>query len=153
MRPSILVIQNAQWEGPGLIAVHARAAGLNLVTAELFRKTRNAKAIPFDQLEKGAYSCVVALGSSATAYRPETNPHHEELVQMFRQIRRQKLPSFNICYSMQLFSIAHGGKVVKSKAGKEVGFRLVRPTPEGKSDRVFGPIGQHSALQWHGDIV
>jgi len=133
--------------------MHLRAVGANLVTVELFRKVRRPPTLPFDQLEKGAYPAVVSLGSPSTAYRPETNPHHAELVKLFKLIRKRKIPSFNICYSMQLFSIAHGGRVGKSPAGKEVGFSNVDLTPEGKSDRVFGPIGPHRALQWHGDIV
>src|SRR6266850_3861041 len=36
MRPTILVIQNAKWEGPGLVAVHARAVGASLATVQLF---------------------------------------------------------------------------------------------------------------------
>jgi GMP synthase-like glutamine amidotransferase len=133
--------------------VHARAAGEKLVTVELFKKTRQPQALPLDELEKGAYSGVVSLGSPSTAYRPETNPHHAELVKLFKLLRKRKIPSFNICYSMQLFSLAHGGKVVKNPVGKEVGFSNVNLTPEGESDQVFGPIGPHRALQWHGDIV
>ncbi len=153
MRRSILVVQNAEWEGPGLIGLHARAAGVGLVTAELFRRSASALAIPFEELERGAFSAVLGLGSPSTAYAPESNPHHEELVMLFKLTRKRKIPSFNICYSMQLFSLVHGGKVVKNPAGKEVGFREVRPTPEGRSDPVIGPIGPYTALQWHGDIV
>jgi GMP synthase-like glutamine amidotransferase len=29
----------------------------------------------------------------------------------------------------------------------------VRPTAEGRSDPVIGPVGTYTALQWHGDIV
>ena len=151
--PSILVIQNAEWEGPGLIALHARAAGVRLVTANLFRKSSNVQTVPFDELVKGTYSAVVALGSPSTAYLMESNPHHEELVELFKLTRKRKIPSFNICYSMQLFSIVHGGRVVRNPAGKEVGFGEVRPTPEGRSDPVIGPIGPYTTLQWHGDIV
>jgi GMP synthase-like glutamine amidotransferase len=153
LRPSILVVQNTAWEGPGLIAAHARATGESLVTVRLFKKARGAQSIPFDQLEKGKYSALVALGSPSTAYRPETNPRHDDLVRLFKLVRRRKIPSFDICYSMQLFSIAHGGKVGKSPVGKEVGFRDVDLTPEGKADRVFGPIGPHRTLEWHGDVV
>jgi GMP synthase-like glutamine amidotransferase len=153
MRPAILVIQNAKWEGPGLVALYARAAGVDLATFELFQKSSRAQALPFDQLERGAYSAVVGLGSPATAYLPETNPRHDDLVRLFKLIRRQKVPSFNICYSMQLFSVVHGGTVVKNSAGKEVGFLEVRPTAEGKSDPVIGPVGPYTTLQWHGDVV
>jgi GMP synthase-like glutamine amidotransferase len=153
MRPSILVIQNAQWEGPGLIGLHARSAGVNLVPAELFGKATNDQAIPFDALEKGAYSAVIALGSPSTAYLPATHTHYDELVRLFKLTRKLQIPSFNICYSMQLFSLVHGGTVVKNPAGKEVGFSAVRPTPEGKSDPVIGSIGPYTTLQWHGDMV
>jgi GMP synthase (glutamine-hydrolysing) len=153
MRPSVLAIQNAPWEGPGLIGVHARAAGIDLATAKLFKKPGIAPSIPLEKLEKGAYFAVVSLGSPSTAFLPETNPFHEELVQLFKLTRKTKIPSFNICYSMQLFSVVHGGKVVKNSAGKEVGFLEVRPTEQGRSDPVIGPIGTYTTLQWHGDIV
>ena len=153
MRPSVLVIQNGEWEGPGLIASHALAAGVRLATVELFRKSGPARSIPFDGLERGDYSAVVSLGSPSTAYLPDTNPRHEELVQLFKLTRKRKIPSFNICYSMQLFSIVHGGRVVRNPAGKEVGFREVRPSAQGRSDPVIGPVGPHTTLQWHWDIV
>ena len=153
MRPIILVVQNAEWEGPGLIGLHARAAGVGLATVELFRKSALAPTMPFADLEKGAFSAVVGLGSPSTAYLPKSNPHHDELVRLFKLTRRRGIPSFNICYSMQLFSLAHGGRVARNPAGKEVGFGEVRPTPEGRSDKVIGPIGPYTTLRWHGDIV
>jgi GMP synthase-like glutamine amidotransferase len=160
----ILVIQNAEWEGPGLIGLYARAAGVDLASAKLFKRgahgSRGAKAapgsdgaIPLDEIERDVYSAVVGLGSPSTAYLPESNPHHKELVQLFKLVRKRKIPSFSICYSMQLFSLVHGGKVIKNPAGKEVGFQQVSPTHEGESDPVIGPVGPHTTLQWHGDIV
>jgi GMP synthase (glutamine-hydrolysing) len=124
-----------------------------MATTELFRSSPSSQGVPFDELEKGTFSAVVGLGSPSTAYRPKSNPHHDELVRLFKLTRRRKIPSFNICYSMQLFSLVHGGKVVKNPAGKEVGFGEVRPTPEGKLDQVIGPIGPYTTLQWHGDVV
>ena len=135
-----------------MIGLHAKAAGLGLSVAELFRKPKG-EGVPMEQLEKGGFAAVVALGSPATAYIPETNPHHDELVSLFRAVRRLKIPSFDICYSMQLFSITHGGRVGKNPEGKEVGFREVRPTAEGRVDQVIGPVGAYTTLQWHGDIV
>jgi GMP synthase (glutamine-hydrolysing) len=151
-RQQILVVQNARWEGPGLVGSHAKSAGLGLSVAELFRKPKGA-ALPMNELEEGDYAAVVSLGSPATAYLPETNPHHEELVRLFRAVRKLGIPSFDICYSMQLFCVAHGGKVTKNPQGKEVGFREVRPTEEGITDPVIGPVGAYTTLQWHGDIV
>jgi GMP synthase-like glutamine amidotransferase len=153
MRPAILVVQNVEWEGPGLIGAHAKAAGLDLVVAQLFRGSGPLREVPFDRLEEGAFPAVVGLGSPSTAYLPKTNPRHADLVKLFRLTRKRRIPSFNICYSMQLFSIVHGGTVVKNPAGKEVGFYQVRPTPEGSSDPVVGHVAPYTTLQWHGDIV
>jgi GMP synthase-like glutamine amidotransferase len=153
MRPVFLVVQNVAWEGPGLIDLHARAAGVSLATTKLFRGSTPPPAIPFEELETGYYSAVVGLGSPSTAYLPKTNPHHDELVRLFKLVRKSGIPSFTICYSMQLFSLVHGGKVVKNPAGKEIGFAQVRPTPEGRADQVIGPLGPYTTLQWHGDIV
>jgi len=153
MRPRILVVQNAEWEGTGLIGLHARSAGVDLVSANLFGTPTHEQAIPFEALESGDYSAVVALGSPSTAYLPESNPHYDELVRLFKLTRKRKIPSFNICYSMQLFSLVHGGNVVRNPAGKEVGFAEVRPTPEGRSDPVIGSLGAYTTLQWHGDVV
>jgi hypothetical protein len=38
LRLRVLVIQNAEWEGPGLIGPGARAAGASLTTIPLFGK-------------------------------------------------------------------------------------------------------------------
>jgi GMP synthase-like glutamine amidotransferase len=151
--PRILVVQNADWEGAGLIGTAARAANVSQSTSRLFRKSRGSHAIPFEKLERGFYAAVVSLGSPSTAYLPETNSHHGDLVELFKVTRRRRIPSFNVCYSMQLFSVVHGGRVVKNPAGKEVGFFDVYLTKEGESDKVFGPLGAHSTLQWHEDIV
>ena len=153
MRPRVLVVQNAPWEGPGLIASYARAAGIDLCVSQLFRRSGNASELPFAELEAGSFVAVVALGSPSTAYLPKTNPRHAELVRLFVLLRELRIPSFDVCYSMQLFCIAHGGKVIRNRAGKEVGFFEVSLTPEGDSDSVVGPVGAFSTLQWHGDIV
>ena len=152
MRPTLLVVQNAEWEGPGLIETHAKAACVDIVIAKLFGKA-HAGAIPFKDIRKGYFCAVVALGSPSTAYLPKSNPHHSELVRLFRLVRRMKIPSFNVCYSMQLFCLAHGGSVVKNPLGKEVGFIEVQPTQEGRSDPVIGSVAPYTTLQWHGDIV
>lgn len=152
-RPAILVVQNDPWEGPGLIAAYARAAGIELSITKHFGRARPGHAIPLQRLEKGEFCAIVGLGSPSTAYMPKSNPHHSELVRLFRLVRRMKIPSFNVCYSMQLFCLAHGGSVVENPLGKEVGFIEVQPTQEGRSDPVIGSVAPYTTLQWHGDIV
>ncbi len=54
---------------------------------------------------------------------------------------------------MQLFSIAHGGRVGKNPKGKEVGLFEIHPSRQGKSDPVVGALGSFRTLEWHGDVV
>ncbi len=110
-------------------------------------------AIPLGRLEERAYHAVVALGSPATAYLPKTNSHHDEEIEFFRLVRKLRLPSFNICYSMQMFCVANGGVVGPNPSGKEVGFFDVRLTAGGERDPIIGSVGDFRTLQWHGDSV
>jgi len=153
MGPRILVVQNAEWEDAGLMGVAARAAGIAQSTAKLFPGRGGMRSVPLEELEGGAFAAVVSLGSPSTAYLPETNPHHDEMVALFKLVRKLKIPSFNVCYSMQLFSLVHGGRVEKNPNGKEVGFEVVELTKEGAADPVFGGVGSFTTLQWHGDCV
>ena len=128
------------------------------------REASSVRAVPerpersrhpsMDRLEKGEFSAVVSLGSPSTAYRPETNRHHDELVQLFKVVRKHKVPSFNVCYSMQLFSLVHGGKVMRNPAGKGGGLPRGAPHERRKVRPVSSDtVGAHTTLQWHGDIV
>ena len=109
--------------------------------------------IPFDELKGGVYGIIVGLGSSSTAYKPETNPHHDDETKLFRLVRRLGIPSFNICYSMQLFCVANGGRVAPNPRGKEVGFFELHLTADGRKDPVTGQLEDFRMLQWHGDHV
>jgi GMP synthase (glutamine-hydrolysing) len=145
----VLMIQHVSWEGPGIISAVLRKTGSSVQTVRLFR----GEKVPTASVQDGAFDAVVGLGSPSTAYEPATNPAHYDEIELHTAVRRKAVPSFNICYSMQLFCVAHGGKVAKNPNGKEVGFHEVRLTPQGEKDLIFGPVGDHRMLQWHGDAV
>jgi len=48
-----------------------------------------------------------------------------------RTARMIGVPSFNICYSMQLFTIANGGRVTKNSRGKERESSAISRSPNG----------------------
>src|SRR5437773_10109412 len=98
-----LILQHLPWEGPGIIGSCLRERSILTQIVKLYRNDR----IPFDKLRSGGYGIIVGLGSSSTAYKPETNPHHDDETKLFRLVRRLRVPSFAICYSMQLFCIAN----------------------------------------------
>ncbi len=144
-----MVLQHVEWENAGILGTYLVDNNCRTDVVRLDKKD----VIPFDRLEEHAYHAVVALGSPATAYSPETNARHHEEIEFFRLIKRLGLPSFNICYSMQMFCVANGGVVGPNPAGKEVGFFDVRLTVQGERDPIVGGVGDFRTLQWHGDIV
>ncbi len=122
----------------------------NNILVETVRLYKNHK-IP---LRLSEFSAVVSLGSTATTYVPETNPHHEQEIELFQQIRALTVPSFTVCYSMQMFSIANGGRVTPNPKGKEVGFFDIHLTKRAKDDLIFSRLpSTYKTLQWHGDCV
>ena len=144
-----MILQHVEWEHAGIVGSYLKDKDARSDVVRLYKND----AIPLERLEERAYTAVVALGSPATAYSPETNSHHDEEIEFFRLIRRLRLPSFNICYSMQMFCVANGGVVGPNPGGKEVGFFDVRLTAEGEGDPIIGSVGDFRTLQWHGDSV
>jgi GMP synthase-like glutamine amidotransferase len=145
--PRVLILQHVGWEGPGIIGEALEGAGASVRVIELHR----GQKVPIMEVEDGEFDCVFCLGSPSTAYRPETNPNHDSEIALMKTLRRKRVPSFNICYSMQLFCVANGGVVAKNVEGKEVGFHDLTLTPQGRRDPVAGHVT--GMLQWHGDIV
>jgi GMP synthase-like glutamine amidotransferase len=145
----VLLIQHVQWEGPGIIGEVLRTEGADVKRV----KTYKAQPIPVDEVADGEFDCVIALGSPSTAYLPETNIHHEVESELMRKIRKAGVPSFNVCYSMQLFSVVHGGTVAPNPKGKEIGFVQITMNDAGRRDPVVGGSGWTRMLQWHGDCV
>lgn len=145
----VLVLQHVSWEGLGLLEDFLEEEEVGVETVRLY----GGQPIPVDELEADSYLAVIALGSSAAAYDTKTNSRYKEEVKLFRDIRRLSVPSFNICYSMQLFCVAHGGRVGPNPNGKEVGFFDVFLTPQAEKDSVLGPVGSFRTLQWHGDCI
>jgi GMP synthase-like glutamine amidotransferase len=141
------VLQHVVWEDSGIAGEVFERSGADVKVVRLFDGGR----IPIVEVGRGEFDCVFGLGSPSTAYLPETNPNHDSEVALMKILRMKRIPSFNICYSMQLFSVANGGKVEKNPNGKEVGFRDVTLTDRGRNDVVARNFRR--TLQWHGDIV
>ncbi len=138
------------WEHLGLFGEFLDDLGLS---AKVIRLYGNEK-IPFREVRLGNFSFVISLGAPFTAHLPKSNPHHDEEVEFFKMIKEKRIPSFNICYSMQLFSIANGGNVEKNPNGKEVGIHELHLTEQGTRDPVFGfAAPSFRTLEWHQDQV
>jgi len=143
----VLVLQHVTWEGPGIVGETLRSAGAKVKVIKLY----GDQQVPIAMVERGEFDCVFGLGSPSTAYEPKSNPNHHAEVTFMRAVKRRRVPSFDICYSMQLFSVANSGKVTENPDGREVGFHELTRTREGRRD----PVARHCSrmLQWHGDMV
>ena len=146
----ILVLQHDDAVGPGLIEKIASAHSAKLRIIRLYEND----AIPVSEFEAGKFAGVVALGSHSTAHLPGTNPRHDEETDFFHSLAKSGVPSFLMCYSMQLFCLVNGGEVKQNPKGKEVGFDEVFITEKGKHDCLFhGERSPFATLQSHADIV
>ena len=150
IRMELLVIQHDSVVGPGLIREISTKAGVKLRVVRLFKN----EPLPLDDFTAGRFAGVVGLGSAATAYLPKTNPQHEQEENFFRLLAEGASPSFLMCYSMQLFCQANGGKVEPNQKGKEVGFGEVSILNEEEDEPLLrGMRSPFCAFQSHGDIV
>ena len=70
MHPAVLVVQNARGEGPGLVELHARAAGVSVVKLELFGGPWRPDVRVRAGVD-GRFSAGGALGPPSTAYFPQ----------------------------------------------------------------------------------
>jgi GMP synthase (glutamine-hydrolysing) len=145
--PRVLIVQHVAWEDPGIVGETLRSAGAKVKVIKLHR----GQQVPIAEAERGEFDCIFGLGSPSTAYEPKSNTNHYDEVALMKAVKRRRIPSFNICYSMQLFSVANGGEVAKNPKGREVGFCDLTRTKEGRED----PVARHCGkmLQWHGDMV
>ncbi len=97
---------------------------------------------------------VVLLGGSGDYSVAKGGPWLPEALESMRQLHETSKPTFASCWGFQAMARAMGGEVVTDRSRAEVGTHWLELTPEGKSDPVFGPLGDRFQVQiGHEDIV
>lgn len=144
MGKKVLVIQNAANEGPGTIAPALRRFGLEARYIRVFKSDR----IPRD-LE--GYEAVIVLGGPMGVYEEVKYPFITDELRLAERTLKAGLPFLGICLGAQVLAAAAGARVYRGSV-KEIGWHLVRLTPEGEGDRLFWGLPEKlNVFHWHGD--
>ncbi len=143
-REMILVIKHIDIEGPGTLGDFFTAGGMGILHADVYAGAR----LPRDL---AGISAVVCLGGPMNVYEDKKYPFLLEEERILREAVEQGLPVMGICLGAQLLAKSCGAKVSKSPV-REIGWRRVTLTDEGRRDRLFAGIpGRPEVFEWHED--
>lgn len=141
--PAWALLQHVPFEGPGLIAVQARAHGLQLDHRHLYRDD----AVPSLEEVTG----LVVLGGPMAVGDAEAHPHLAAEIDLLAAAVAANVPVLGICLGAQLLARALGAEVLPG-ATSEMGLGSVTLTDAGSRDVVLGPAGPVlPVLHWHND--
>jgi GMP synthase-like glutamine amidotransferase len=141
--PTLLVLQHAGCEPPGVYADEARARGVALQTILLDERPE----LP----DWRAFAGIVAMGGSMGAYEDATYPWLTAEKQLIAEAVAGGHPYWGVCLGAQLLAASLGAAVAPGP-GPELGVLPVRLTAAAAADPVFaGAPSEFATLQWHGD--
>jgi GMP synthase-like glutamine amidotransferase len=143
MGQSWIVLQHAAWEGPGLIAVEAKARGLCLDV----RRLDQGASIPDSDQVNG----LVVMGGPMGAYETDKYPFLTEECRLLGELAHRNCPMLGICLGSQLLAKALGADVFPGH-GPEIDFGFVELTQAGIQDPLFATVGSSiPVFHRHGD--
>jgi len=139
-----LILQNAEGEGPGILADFLDRDGWDRKTVPLYA----GGVIPPDWSD---YDIFVAMGGPMNVYEEKAYPFLVQETALLRQAIEKKLPVLGFCLGAQLMAKARGAKVVKGHE-KEIGWYPLRSTDRGMKDPLLKSFpAEFFAFQWHED--
>lgn len=103
-----------------------------------------------DWPDPSTVSGIVVLGGEMNADETARYPFLAAERTYLRAALESGVPVLGICLGAQVLARAFGAAVTRSPV-PELGFRVVRTTPEGARDPVIAPFGGALVFQWHGD--
>jgi len=94
---------------------------------------------------------LVVLGGGMNTDEADQHPWLDgERAFLAEVLARGRARVFGICLGSQLFAEVLGGSVGRADV-PEVGWQRIELTDAGRASRVFGPLGDFDAMEWHGD--
>jgi len=144
MHPRALIMQNADGEGPGMLA------GI------LAKKGWESRIIPLylgEEIPSGwcRSDLLMVMGGPMNVYEEDTYPYLAPETAVIREAMNRDMPILGFCLGSQLMAKACGARVRKGHQ-KEIGWYPVRLTEKGKKDPLFKAFPpEFVVFQWHGD--
>jgi len=141
----VVFVRNDAYESFGLAAPTLAWAGIDVVTANL---PAGADLPPITEV-----AGVVTFGGTQNVDQVDAFPHLARARDYTRRALDAGVPLLGICLGCQILARALGHEVPKAPV-KECGFEAIRPTAEGKEDRLLSQYTDGDrVLQWHEDTV
>ncbi|ACZ21563.1 GMP synthase family protein [Sanguibacter keddieii DSM 10542] len=148
---TVLVVQHAAWEGPGLVgrALDERGVSWRSVTV----LDDPDPALP----DVGSLAGLVVMGGGMGALDDATHPGLAAERRLLAEATAAGFPVLGICLGMQLLAVALGGEL-STAHGEEIGVAPVSLTGAGLRDAYLYPLTVDASpdpevLHWHGDAV
>lgn len=137
-----------------LVFQHVAAEPLGTLDPLIRRRGHRVKFVNFER-EPGAqprldrYKGLIVLGGPMNVEDRDGRPHLRTEIDLIREALAQDKPVLGICLGAQLLAHALGGKVRRHHVS-EIGWYNLATTDAGRSDPVFGPLGESAPIfQWH----
>jgi GMP synthase (glutamine-hydrolysing) len=145
MKP-ILVIQNDQHEGAGVLA--------NLIAERgLAQRSVLGWEADYAKLPSSAFSSLVVLGGAQSAYETDRYPYLSGEMQLCRDFMAEGKPVSGFCLGAQLLASALGGEVIAGKR-KEIGWYDLMLTGAGAKDPLMEDHPRKLlSYHFHGDVI
>lgn len=139
-----MVIRHVDIEGPGTLGDFFAAGGMDVLQADVYSGVR----LP---LGLRGIDAVVSLGGPMNVYEDKRYPFLLAEERILKQALEKGLPVLGICLGAQMLAKSCGAKVFKSPV-REIGWRRVTLTAEGRRDRLFSGIPERpEVFEWHED--
>ncbi|HOW35387.1 MAG TPA: type 1 glutamine amidotransferase [Candidatus Omnitrophota bacterium] len=140
----ILIVKHIAIEGPGTFEYFLKKKDLGLRVIEL----GGGESLPKDT---SPFKAVIVLGGPMNVYEEEAYPFLKAEDLFLKDVLEREIPLLGICLGSQLIAKACGAKVAKAPV-KEVGWKKVSLTKEGKADLIFNGLkNEFDVFQWHED--
>ncbi|HUF74084.1 MAG TPA: type 1 glutamine amidotransferase [Gammaproteobacteria bacterium] len=140
----LLVFQHVRLEPLGTLNGQFKDAGFRI-------RYVNFDRMPDARIDPARYHGLVVLGGPMAADQTDRHPYLAYEQDVIRRAVDLGLPVLGICLGAQLIAAAFGGKTLR-RAAPEFGWVEVRPTREGRDDRLIGHFGDAEPVyQWHSD--
>jgi GMP synthase (glutamine-hydrolysing) len=141
----VMVLQNAEGEGPGLVGTALLEAGASVEYVPLWLGAK----VPAER-ENGEFAWVIALGGPMSAWQDAEHPHLAGEAAFLGARARAGLPTLAICLGAQLLARGLGAEVRRGPT-LELGVMPIALSDAGRKDPLLAPFDGQPVMHWHHD--
>lgn len=141
----VLVVQNIDIEGPGLLRPAMEKAGWQFDIRLMDHPGANLPCF------LDGYHALIVLGGPMNVYEEELYPYLRQVEKLIREAIQKGLPVLGICLGGQLIAKALGASVTSNPV-QEIGWYRLNLTAASRQAPLFtGLPEEFHVFQWHGD--